>query len=341
MLLVLTEDEIHYNYAHDLISEIKILKRQYLRKDPVIFYKFYRLCIDFKPDVIHTWGSMLAFYALPVSLFKRIPHINGHIADAPGYLKKSGFHYFVTKIGFHYSDIVLSNSLAGLKSYNVSGDKCHVIYNGLDLRRFDNLHNKDQVRLMYGINTRFLIIMVASYTTLKKYDQFLEVAESFISERDDVTFLAVGDTNADRSEFERIQTRYGKLANTKLLNKIDQVEPLINASDIGILFTHGEGISNSILEYMACAKPVLASDAGGTIEIIDDGKTGFLITHHSTNQIKEIINGLLEDEDWRNQIGFEARTTVEKRFAIDLMGKNFEELYQSVFKKPDCDQQHN
>lgn len=337
LLLVLTEDEIHYRYAFDLISDIKILKRKYLRKDPAIFLKFCRLCNTFKPDIIHTWGSMLAFYALPVAQLKMIPHINGHIADAPVNLRKIGFHTFITQIGFRYSDVILSNSYAGLKSYSVSGEKCRVIYNGVDLRRFDNLPDKVSVRLKYGIRTNYLIIMVASFTQVKNYDQFLEIAESCMSQRNDITFLAVGDTKADNREFERIRAKSRTLKNMLLMEKVDCVESLINACDIAVLFTHSEGISNSIIEYMACAKPVLATDAGGTREIIEDHETGFLITNQTTSQIVQLINELLKDENLRDIIGRKARTTIENRFAIELMGRNFENLYQEILKRSNMD----
>lgn len=341
LMLVLTEDEIHYTYVHNLISEIQILKRKYLRKDPAIFFKFYKLCKTFNPDIIHTWGSMLAFYVLPVVLLKKIPHINGHIADAPINLRRSGFNYYVTQIGFHYSDIILSNSYAGLKSYDVSGEKCRVIYNGISLKRFDNLEDKEVIKLKYDIRTRFLIIMVASFNQIKKYDQFLEISESFLLKRNDITFLAVGDTKADIREFERIQSKARSLTNVRLFGRIDNVESLINASDIGVLFSQSEGISNAILEYMACGKPVLASDAGGTREIIDDRETGFLITNQTTNQIAELINELLNDEYLRNLIGRKARTTIENKFAIDLMGRNFKELYHSIRKRRDQDKPAN
>ncbi len=262
MILVLTEDEIHYKYAYNLVNDIRILKRKYLKKDPTIFFRFYNLCKEFKPDIIHTWGSMLAFYALPASLLMKVPHINGHIADSPVNLRRSGFHYAVTKLGFRFSDVILSNSYAGLDSYNVKGGKCMVIYNGVDLKRFEHLEEREDVRAKYGIITQYAVIMVASFTRVKKYDQFLDIAEVIGHLRTDITFIGVGDTDADRQEFERIRNRASNLGNTLILAKIEKVEDLIGACDIGALFTQSEGISNSILECMACGLPVIATDAG-------------------------------------------------------------------------------
>lgn len=327
IILVLTEEEIHYKYAFDLIGDIKILKRKYLKKDPTIFIRFYRICIDFKPDIIHTWGSMLAFYALPVSWLMKIPHINGHIADSPVNLRRSGFNYNVIRIGFRISDVIIANSFAGLESYNVKGEKCQVIYNGVDLKRFANLESRIDVRNKYGIRTHYAVIMVASFTPVKKYDQFLDVAEVVNSLRTDVTFIGVGDTTADKHEFERIRRRASGLRNILLLPKLDSVENLINACEIGTLFTKSEGISNAILECMACGLPVIASDAGGTREIIDDRVNGFLIKDESKDQIAHLMINLLDNKFYRNSIGGEAKAAIANKFSIEKMGRQFEDLY--------------
>lgn len=330
MILVLTEEDIHYRYAYDLIGDVKILKRKYLKKDPSIFIRFFGICKAFKPDIIHTWGSMLAFYALPVSMLMKIPHINGHIADCPVNLQRSGFHYNVTRIGFRYSDVILANSFAGLQSYNVKGSKCRVIHNGLDLKRFDNLKDRGDVRREFRIKTKYAVIMVASFTSIKKYDQFLEVAEATDSLRTDVTFIGVGDTAANNQEFERIRRGASSLRNLHLLPKLDRVEDLINACDIGLLFTKSEGISNSILECMACGLPVIASDAGGMREIIVDRENGFLITNESKNQIAHMISDLLEREAYRSSIGEKAKATIANHFSIEKMGSQFEDLYNNL-----------
>ena len=147
MLLVLTEENIHYNYVHELQTRIKILKRKGSKKDPRLFIEFYRLCIEFEPDVIHTWGSMLAFYALPAVVIKRIPHINSHIADSPLVINKCDFHYSIIYLGFKFSTIILSNTYAGLKAYGLSGQKCRVIYNGIRLERFSGLPDRESIRI--------------------------------------------------------------------------------------------------------------------------------------------------------------------------------------------------
>ena len=332
ILLVLTESEIHYKFVHDLGIELIILKRKWIKKDPSLFYKFYRLTNEFKPDIIHTWGSMLSFYALPVIIHKNIPHINGHIADAPLVRPFFGFYRMIESVGFRYSDVIVSNSLAGLASYGVSGHKSKVIYNGVRLDRFENLLEIDDVKSRFKIKTRYTIIMLASYTKHKNYDQFLDVAELLSCQRNDITFLGVGDTEKDSDEYDRIRKRAEGIVNVILSDKITEVESLINACDIGVLFTYSEGISNSIIEYMVCGKPSIVNDVGGSREIIANNETGFLLTNETTHEIADLINKLIDNEVKRSLIGRNARLHIENRFSIDRMGSEFAKLYEETAK---------
>ncbi len=333
MILVLTENKIQYPHINELGVPIKVIKRKYLKRDPILFYRFYKLCNEVKPDIIHTWGSMLAFYSLPFVIIKNIPHINSHITNVPLHRKKSGFQYLITNLGFKFSDIILANSYSGLKSYGVSGKKCRVIYNGIRLDRFSNLADKEIVKNKFNIRTPFAVIMVATYAKNKNYNQLIDVAEFLSEKRSDITFIGIGDTEIDPAEFERIKQRAEKLTNVLIYPKINEVESLVNACDIGVLFTYSEGISNAILEYMACGKPVIANAAGGTTEIITNNNTGFLLTNETVEDIARMIVGLVDNENRRNKIGQNAKLHIEKHFAVDRLGQEFCKLYTEVAGK--------
>lgn len=330
MLIVITDENIHYQYANTLKTRIEVLKRKGLKKDPRIFFKFYKLCNDFRPDVIHTWGSMLAFYALPAIIIKKIPHINSHIADVPVVGKKFGFQYFVTWLGFKYSTLILSNTHAGLKAYGLSGKKCRVIPNGIRLERFSDLPEAESIKIQFKIQTPFAVIMVASFSPVKKYDQFLDVAEYLQPLRSDITFISAGGPLGSSNEYEKIIKRASLMGNVIICGRINNVEALVNTCDIGVLFSQSEGLSNSILEYMACGKPVIASNAGGTREIVVDKKTGYLIHNETPEEIAEMITDLLDHKEKRNEIGENARFHIEKHFTVDRMGRDFSNLYSEV-----------
>ncbi len=108
---------------------------------------------------------------------------------------------------------------------------------------------------------------------------------------------------------------------------------MVSACDIGLLLTFSEGISNSILEYMALAKPVITTDSrGGSKEIVKDGVNGYILDSNVNDISKAIIN-LIDDEDLRRSMGQNGKKTIENHFSIEKMGLEFEKVYKDVFSK--------
>jgi glycosyltransferase involved in cell wall biosynthesis len=92
---------------------------------------------------------------------------------------------------------------------------------------------------------------------------------------------------------------------------------------------HGEGISNSILEYMAMGKAVIASTGGGTNEIIDNNKTGFLINPSSPRELCEKIEVLVNNIELRKTMGIAGRQRIEDHFSISNMVSKFIDVYKN------------
>ena len=230
------------------------------------------------------------------------------------------------------SDVIISNSEAGIKAYNINNqDKKKVIYNGVRLERFKLNINKNDIRNKLKVNTKFMVIMVAKMSNNKDYDLFLDVARLISKLRNDVTFVGVG----DGPNFEKIKCRIRNehIINVSLTGKRNNVEELVAVSDIGILFTnnnvHGEGISNSIIEYMASAKPVITTDiVGGSREILVNEEAGFIMERNA-NVIVEKINRLLDDDNLRKSMGDKGKKIIDAKFTIAQMGNEYLKVYDS------------
>src|SRR5690606_23696683 len=109
------------------------------------------------------------------------------------------------------------------------------------------------------------------------------------------------------------------------LGRINDVEALVNACDIGMLFSpHGEGISNTLLEYMALGKPVIANKIGGNTEIIIDNRNGHLVENQTEEDIAKIIIDLIDDKEKRQRFGELSKQIIKERFTIEKMGQEFE-----------------
>lgn len=327
--LVLTEEEIHYDYVRKVVSKITILKRRGLKYDPGIILRFYKVCRDFKPDIIHSWGKMATFYSIPAKVLCRIPLVANLIADTiKGYGKLSKYALLL-KTNVFFSNRVLANSLAGLEKYGLNSAKSKVIYNGVRLSRFSEQFDAMAVRKEFGIQSKYVVVMVATFSEYKDYDLFVNTAKEISSRRNDITFIAVG----EGPEFERIKLRIADehVENIILAGRHKNVERIVSAADIGLLCTKSEGISNSIIEYMALGKPVIASDiTGGSRELINEGITGYC-TPRDPVLISELIIRLADDRELRLSMGAKGKERIQQDFSVSRMGEEYMSLYDEVF----------
>ncbi|MEX2512320.1 MAG: glycosyltransferase family 4 protein [Cyclobacteriaceae bacterium] len=333
MMVVTTAKDIDFPAFTQLEIPLKIINKNNFFGISIFPYLFYRITAEFKPDIIHTWGRMQTLYVLPTRMIQKIPLINAQITNASPNISVG--NRLIDKLNFRQSDIILSNSFAGIQAYNPPKEKYRVIYNGVNLDRFRNLANQSGIKEKYGIKTPFAVVMVATFSKNKDYERFFKIAKKVLASRNDVSFIGVGHFHKGKNSLYQkcleISNGHPKLIMTGL---IYDVEDLVNACDIGVLLSnkevHGEGISNAILEYMALEKPVIANDAGGTRELIKPGENGWLITEESNDEIAQIISDLLDQPETRQKFGRAGQKLLEKNFTIQKMGEHFIKLYEEI-----------
>jgi glycosyltransferase involved in cell wall biosynthesis len=332
LMVIVTDPMIEYPSFFKLNINYQVISKSWKKNDLTIFYKFYKKCKQFKPHIIHTWGRMQSFLALPAVIAMGIPLVNGQITGAPSNTTKWSFNGLVDQINFSFSKIIISNSQAGLNAFGPPERKSKVIYNGLNFYRFENLAAPEAIKLKYGIKTPFAVVMVASFSNKKDYPLFFSIAKQITQTRDDITFVAVGDFT-DLPEDKRYQDLAKLNSRIMLTGRINDVEALVNSCTIGVLFSNkinGEGISNSIIEYMSLAKPVIANDAGGTKEIVHHQVNGYLLRHETEKEIIELICGLIDNPEKCTAFGKAGRKIIEAFFLLERMGNAFVQTYEDV-----------
>lgn len=325
--LALMSEEIHYQEIFDLQVRIHYLIRK-TKKDLSVFNKFYRLCKKYNPDIIHCWDSMTAIYTIPASKLLNIKFVNGMVVDAPLKQNILNKYWFRAKLTFPFSNIIIGNSKAGLAAYNVPENKSFFIYNGFNFERTNNIIKPNTIREQLKLRTKYVVGMVASFSNLKDYRTYFKAAQLLLAKNSDITFIAIGSDTDSESVKDLIENKY--LSHFRLLGKKSGVESFINAMDICVLATFTEGISNSILEYMALGKPVIATSGGGTNEIVEDKKTGFLVSPSNAPELCGKMEKLINDADLRNKMGLAGQERIKKMFSIDSMANKYISFYETI-----------
>jgi len=325
--LCVMSTDIHYQEVFDLNIPIHYVLRN-SRKDFSVFSKLYKICKENKIDIVHCWDGMTAVYIVPVCILLKIKLVNGMVVDTPVNTTILNKLWIRAKLTFPFSDLIIGNSQAGLKAYRSPAKKSVCIHNGLHLSRFDNLKKPENMyKELLGDDSsgNFIVGMVAAFEDRKDYETFVKAAVMLLESDENIRFVLVG----DGKNLERIRDNIPFLLKDKILfpGRRSDVESIINIFDIGVLLTnskvHGEGISNSILEYMALGKPVIATRGGGTNELVFDDINGFLIDAESADQLTEKVKLLKSDIKLRNELGQNGKKLVQEEFEISVMTKKY------------------
>lgn len=329
--LVVFSDKIHYTEVFELGLPVQIMKRV-PKRNPRVFYRLYKLCKRWRPDVIHSWGTMSAIIAIPSCQILGIKLVNGNITNATKNMSFFDERIFRARLTYPFSTVVVGNSMAGLKAYKVPKHKGICIYNGFDTNRLLHLKDKTSVRKEFKIRTEKVIGMVGGFFDRKDYDTFIHAALLVLGQREDVTFMAIGDgPNLMRCK-QLVPPEWSSYF--IFTGARNDVESIVNVFDIGVLATnalkHGEGVSNAILEYMALEKPTVATIGGGTDEVVDHKKTGILVAPGSPDIMAAQLVHLLDHPDKGAKMGLEGRTRLDSLFSLSKMTKTYYALYQRL-----------
>jgi glycosyltransferase involved in cell wall biosynthesis len=270
---------------------------------------------------------MTALYAIPSCKLLKIKLINGMVVDAPAKQNILNKKLFRAKLTFLFSDIIIGNSKTGLSAYRAPSKKSLCIYNGFNFSRLKHLRPKDSILEELNINTKYIVGMVATFSKYKDYKTYFSAAKKILQRRNDITFLAIGN-NTDSLDAKMEIDK--KLENHfRLLGKKTDIESYVNALDVGVLATFTEGISNSILEYMAASKPVVATEGGGTKEIVINNTTGYLVKVSDPEDLASKIEFLINNPDLSIQMGKAGLERVPTVFSIESMVNKYIALYKS------------
>lgn len=327
---VTDEEEFQYEISREYAEIIQLFRRG--RRDLRLFKRVYDLVSNLNIDVIHSWGSMCSVYAAPVAKLCGTSFINGFVRDAPSYMTPWNKNYLRGKLTVPLSDVVVANSRAGLAAYHIPECKGLCIYNGFNPERTLKLVDEAELRSRLGIATPNVVGMIANFTPNKDYAIFVEMACRICRLRDDVTFVAVGAGETLSEVRHGVPPEHS--ARIKFLGQRNDVESIANLFTVGVLATnsrlHGEGISNAITECMALGKAVVATNDGGTPELVLEGRTGFLVPSQNVEALTDRVVRLLNNSRLAKKFGAEGRRRIETAFSLDAMTNAYVCLYRKL-----------
>jgi len=214
----------------------------------------------------------------------------------------------------------------------VPEEKIEVIYNGFDSSKFPSktlgFRKEYRQKLMLKPNVP-IVIMVANLRPVKAIDQFLKSAQIVLQSKPDVHFLIVGD-GPEKHKLQQLSNELNISKNVIFLGKRDDIPEILVSSDIGVLSSVSEGLSNSIIEYMAAGLPVVCTEVGGNAELVVHDVNGFLVPPQKPEVLANALLKLLDDPKMIDQFGKESLRRAHKYFSLEKMLERTENYYENL-----------
>jgi len=208
-------------------------------------------------------------------------------------------------------------------------ERIEVIHNFVNLEAFKKEDDQEVDKLKESLGTsngRPVVTMVANLRPVKGVDVFLKSARMVLDSVPGINFIVAGE-GEERKRLEVICRQLKLDSSVKLIGAVSDVIPLLRASDIGVLSSNSESLSNAIIEYMAAGLPVVCTDVGGNSELVQDGLNGFLVPSGDPKGLAEAIVKLVNNLDLRLKMGRESRQRAEMLFDVTRTMKAYEALY--------------
>jgi glycosyltransferase involved in cell wall biosynthesis len=254
--------------------------------------------------------------------------------DQSALIKKTRilFEKWITKKTDRNISVSSSNQKTGKE--NIAGFKSDVIYNGIDLEKFNaESSERKNIRHELDIPADAIVISFIGRITLQKDPvTLIKAFKEVIQQQPKAFLLIVGD--GDMKEETVKLAKELKIENKIIFENFrTDVADILFSSNIYCLPSLWEGFPIGLLEAMAMCKPVIATKVDGSIEIIQHNKNGVLIDSENIQMLAEAMNKLINNKNLRTQLGTEARNTIVKDFDVCKMTRKIEAVYTNVLSE--------
>ena len=298
----------------------------YKKMKPVIE----RIHKQFPFDLVYlaTWGD-LSLAMSWIAKEMRIPYIASAIGDHTNlyYNKPDSIYYKYHREIFLGSEFVIcvSNDLnKKVKAMTEGKANTFTYYSGVDTRKFHpsfEMRTDFRNRLGY-VDDDFVILFVGRLTKSKGVYELLEAFASLLHYNRSIKLLLVGSLIEQGNLKKRIHS-LGIKRKVKLIGGVghEEIPGYMNAADAFVLPSWMEGLPNVVMEACACERPVVASAVGGIPELIENKKTGFLVTPQSAADLAERLRFVIANPEVAADVAKRARQEMLQKFNYHENGR--------------------
>lgn len=302
--------------------------------------KLIKLIKNIQPDVIHMHHEhCVTFFILLASKLSRKNPINIRTVHSGGdfYANQANFldkaKLYIEKLAFKIFNvnlIAVSKSIYknNIKYFDKLVKDNILIYNGVDLSRFDKNKYKHIQKKQFGLKEANIIYVYVARLNIGKNHEFLiKIWQKVIDEIPEAVLVLAGDGPLEK-ELKSIIYKHKLENNILLLGSVNNIPELLSISNIGVFPSLYEGMSIALLEKFSMTLPVVSSDIEAFTNVADNNVDSFLIPLKEEDTFIETLIELGKNKDTCNKIGNNAYKTATK-YSLQNTIKNYENYYSN------------
>ena len=276
-----------------------------------------------KPDVVHTnIGSVLHMMVATKVLGVPIKLLTMHNQPAHSLTGQKLYTlvYRTAFTFFGYKPVGICDHItkAVCEDFALPADKVYTVNNGVDITRFHAAEKATE-------NAKIQIISTGGMRPVKNQAALLEAFYDLYQRNSNVHLTILGD-GVLRPELEQKVEQLGLRDAVDMPGVKKDVCSYLQKADIYVSSSNSEGLPLSILEAMACGLPVVATAAGGTVDIVKTGINGIVVPLDDRAALAEALENMVNDAELRIKYGAES-WRVAQQWSIEACTKGYEALY--------------
>jgi Glycosyltransferase len=330
-----------------LLDEVSRLEVGEIREFPLTsFYdrnmlrqmqRFAQFVKEREIDVLHTHDFYTNIFGMAGAVSARLPVARIASRRETGGMF-SGAQKFIQRRALKRAHKIVTNAEAvrqGLIKEGFRADKIVTIYNGLDVERLTPRADlqREEILEKFQLNSaagkRLVTIVANMRHAVKDQQTFLRAARRVREQIPDAAFVLAGEGELMES-IKKFAAELGLEKDAFFTGRCVQVAELLAVSEICVLSSTSEGFANSILEYMAAARPVVVTDVGGAREAVVEGETGYIVSPCDDEAMAARIISLLNDTARAREMGQNGQRIVVEKFSCEAQLARTVELYEKL-----------
>jgi glycosyltransferase involved in cell wall biosynthesis len=296
-----------------------------------------------KPLIVHTNLAKAGMVGRLAAWLARVPVIihtyHGHVFSGYFSSTKTSLYILIERImALLSTKIIVVSEMIKKDICSVhkitSEKKVSVISLGFELEKMELLNKyRGSFREQFSIPINAPVIgIVGRITGIKNHQLFVEIANLVLQQNHQVHFLIIGDGEL-RNIIEKKVIVSGISGNVHFTGWITETAKMYADLDMMLLTSKNEGTPVTVIEAMYYKIPVISSNVGGLSDLIEDGKTGFLVNSLNAEDYTPVIVKLLESVQEREKIGSEAHNFIKKKFNVNRLIADITDLYTHLLQQ--------